>query len=89
MPRLLARLLSIGCFSTLIATMAAIDESFRGLLGSMLQIQASSALTASTASFHHLTRSVAELVPVPLAGQGPLIFFAVSGGVLFLVMFRT
>jgi hypothetical protein len=89
MSRLHAKLLSVGCFSTLIAAMATIDESFRAFLVGLANMDLSSVPSSSTINVHHLTGAVTALIPIQLSGQGPLVFFALAGGALFVLMFRT
>jgi hypothetical protein len=89
MSRLQTKLLSVGCFSTLIAAMAAIDESFRAFLAGLTSMDPSTLSLSSNINVHHLTQTVTSLIPIQLSGQGPLVFFALTGGALFLMMFRT
>ena len=89
MSRLQARILSVGCFSTLVAVMAVIDESFRGLLAGLLHAEPPAALSMTSVSIQHLGHTLVEALPVQITSQGPLVIFAVTGGALFLFMFRT
>jgi hypothetical protein len=89
MSRLQAKLLSVGCVSSLIAAMAAIDDSFRALLAGLGNIDLSTLSLSSTINVHHLSQTVTALIPIQLSGQGPLLFFALTGGALFVMMFRT
>lgn len=84
-----AKLLSVGCLSTLIAAMAAIDESFRVFLSDLARFDPSSSLSFSTVNIHHLSRSVIDVLPIQITAQGPLVVFLVIGGALGLFMFRT
>jgi hypothetical protein len=89
MSRLQTKLLSVGCFSSLIAAMAAIDESFRAFLTGLAGVDLSTLSLSSTINVHHLTQTVTASIPIQLSGQGPLVFFALTGGALFVLMFRT
>ena len=89
MSRLQTKLLSVGCFSSLIAAMAAIDESFRAFLAGLATVDLSTLTSSSTINVHHLTQTVTGLIPIQLSGQGPLVFFALTGGALFVLMFKT
>jgi hypothetical protein len=89
MSRLQTKLLSVGCFSSLIAAMAAIDESFRTFLVGIASADLSTLSWSSTINVHHLTQTVTGLIPIQLSGQAPLVFFALTGGALFVLMFRT
>jgi hypothetical protein len=88
MSRLQTRMLSAGSLAALVAVMAAIDETFRGLLGSLLATHPAEAMESATANFHSVSRMMSEVLPVQV-NQGPFLFFALTGGVLFVVMFRT
>ena len=89
MSRLQAKLLSVGCVSSLIAAMAAIDESFRAFLAGLGNTDLSTLSSSSTINLHHLAQTVTALIPSQLSGQGPLVFFALTGCALFVMMFRT
>jgi len=89
MSRLQTKLLSVGSLGTLIAVMATIDESFRAFLTGFARLEPAAVFAPAGMNVHHLVHTVTDLIPIQLSGQGPLVFFALTGGALFVLMFRT
>ena len=89
MSRLSSGILSVGSISALVAAMAAIDDTFRGVLAGILTAEPSNALVSASASAQHMTRAFTQTLALQTAGHGSLVVFALAAGALFLLMLRT
>ena len=81
-------LLGVGSLGTLVAAMAAIDETVRGQLVSALSGDFSNNLTLAGASLQRTAHMVMETVGTDTAGQSPLVFFVLAAIALLLLMLR-
>ena len=89
MSRIRSGILSVGGLGTLVAAMAAIDDTFRGFLAGIPTAVPSSALASASASVQHMTLVVTETLALQTAGHGSLVVFALACGALILLMLRT